>query len=71
MPDRKGLVELFPKGCNIPIDLEVWPLDLGYDAGACIHVYMSGGNEIHETKIASATKQVERKGQDCGCIAGS
>jgi hypothetical protein len=52
MPDCGGLIELFPKGYHIPNFFGSLAIGSGLNYG---YVYMSGGNETSETKIASAT----------------
>jgi hypothetical protein len=52
MPNCGGLIELIPKGYFIPKFFGSLAIGSGLDYG---YVYMSGGNEINETKILSKT----------------
>jgi hypothetical protein len=52
MPNCGGLVELTPKGYHIPYFFGSLAIVSGLGYG---YVYMSGGNETQETKVASAT----------------
>jgi hypothetical protein len=54
MPTCGGLVELTPKGYHIPHFFGSLAVGSGLSYG---YVYMSGGNETQETKVASATFQ--------------
>jgi hypothetical protein len=53
MPNCGGLIELFPKGYHLPNYFGSLAIGSGLGYG---YVYMSGGNETHETKVMSATK---------------
>jgi hypothetical protein len=53
MPDCGGLIELFPKGYSIPNYFGSLAIGSGLGYG---YVYMSGGNETEETKVAVSTQ---------------